>query len=89
MAVSDGWESVGGSLKQLKGHVREQWGDLTDDELDQMAGRRQVLVGKLQERYGRSQDEVEQEVDEFFEKLEDRATFDLPLIHISEPTRPY
>ncbi len=54
-----------GNWKQLKGKVREQWGKLTDDDLDVIDGRREQLVGKLQERYGRTQDEIERELNEF------------------------
>ena len=46
------WDQIEGSWKQVKGKAKEQWGRLTDDELDQAAGRRDRLVGKVQERYG-------------------------------------
>jgi uncharacterized protein YjbJ (UPF0337 family) len=65
---------IKGRWKQLKGHVRQQWGDLTDDDIDQIAGRRQVLVGKIQERYGRDLDTAEREIDEWLDRLEDAAT---------------
>jgi len=55
----------GGDWKQLRGKVREKWGELTDDELDEIAGRRDQLVGKLQERFGYERDQAEREVDEF------------------------
>ena len=70
------WQQIEGNWTQVKGHVRKKWGELTDDELDEIAGRRQVLVGKLQERYGKSREAVEEEVDNWFDDLEDRATFD-------------
>ncbi|MEO6445284.1 MAG: CsbD family protein [Gemmatimonadaceae bacterium] len=54
-----------GNWTQLKGKVKEQWGKLTDDDLDVVAGKRDQLVGRLQERYGKAQDEVEREVDDF------------------------
>lgn len=57
-----------GNWKQLKGRVQEKWGDLTNDELDQIEGRREVLVGKIQEKYGRSKAEAEREVDDFLNK---------------------
>lgn len=56
-----------GMWKQVKGKVREQWGQLTDDEIDQMQGRYERLVGKIQEKYGRSRDAAEKEVDKFLE----------------------
>lgn len=57
-----------GKWKQLKGSVREKWGKLTNDDLDVIAGRREQLVGKLQEHYGREKKDIEKEVDEFIER---------------------
>lgn len=54
-----------GNWKQLKGQVQQKWGDITNDELDRIAGRREELVGVIQERYGRSQEEAEKEVEHF------------------------
>lgn len=51
-----------GNWKQLKGKVREQWGKLTDDELDQIAGKRDQLIGRIQESYGIGRDEAERQV---------------------------
>jgi uncharacterized protein YjbJ (UPF0337 family) len=61
---------LSGQWKQLKGKVRQQWGRLTDDEVDQIAGSRDQLVGKIQERYGRSRDEAERELDRWLEEEE-------------------
>ncbi len=52
-----------GNWKQLKGQVRNWWGKLTDDDVDQIAGNREKLVGKLQERYGYTKEQAEREVD--------------------------
>lgn len=59
------WDRVKGNWKQFSGKVREKWGDLTDDEVEQIAGRRDQLVGKIQERYGYERDRAEREVDEY------------------------
>jgi uncharacterized protein YjbJ (UPF0337 family) len=59
-----------GKWNQLKGRARETWGELTDDDLDQIAGRRQALVGKIQERYGKGLDAAEDEVDSWIEDLD-------------------
>ncbi len=54
-----------GKWEQLKGAVREKWGDLTDDDLTQINGNREKLLGKIQEAYGRSRDAAEKEVKEW------------------------
>jgi uncharacterized protein YjbJ (UPF0337 family) len=54
-----------GQWTQLKGHVRKQWGKLTDDDLDQIKGNAQILEGRIQERYGRNKEEAQREVDQF------------------------
>lgn len=62
---------LAGNWKQFKGMVQEQWGKLTDDDLDIVAGRRTQLVGKLQERYGIAKDEAERQLTEFEERCKD------------------
>lgn len=54
-----------GKWEQLKGAVKEKWGDLTDDDLTQINGSREKLLGKIQECYGRSRDVAEKEVNEW------------------------
>jgi uncharacterized protein YjbJ (UPF0337 family) len=56
------WTQVKGNWKQFKGKVKQQWGELTDDELDKIAGDRDVLVGRIQEKYGIAQEEAEKQV---------------------------
>jgi uncharacterized protein YjbJ (UPF0337 family) len=56
------WDRIEGNWKQLKGSVKEQWGQLTDDQLDVIAGKRNNLVGKIQETYGISKDETEKQL---------------------------
>ncbi len=56
------WEKMKGSWQQTKGTVKEQWGKLTDDDLMQVEGRRDVLVGKIQTRYGISHEQAEAQV---------------------------
>ncbi|HET9910106.1 MAG TPA: CsbD family protein [Anaerolineales bacterium] len=60
-----------GNWKQIRGTIREKWGELTDDELDQIAGKRDKLAGVLQERYGYTQVEAERQIDDFLESWED------------------
>lgn len=54
-----------GIWKQIKGKVKSQWGKLTDDDLTQISGKRDVLVGKLQERYGYAREKAESAISEF------------------------
>jgi uncharacterized protein YjbJ (UPF0337 family) len=55
-------DTLKGQWTQLKGAVREQWGKLTNDDVDQIQGRTEQLVGKIQQRYGIARDEAEREV---------------------------
>jgi uncharacterized protein YjbJ (UPF0337 family) len=63
------WDKVEGNWKQFKGKVRETWGELTDDEIEQIAGKRDILLGKIQEKYGIAKDEAEMRIKEFEKKL--------------------
>lgn len=57
-----------GNWKQFKGEVQEQWGRLTDDDIDMIQGEYVQLVGRIQERYGYTREEAEHEVDDYFTK---------------------
>ena len=59
------WDIVKGNWAQLKGKVREEWGDLTDNEYEEIAGKKDQLVGKLQERYGWTREESEKRADDW------------------------
>ena len=61
------WDIVEGNWKQFKGKIKAQWGKLTDDELDVIAGKRIALAGKIQEAYGITQEEVEKQIKSFEE----------------------
>jgi uncharacterized protein YjbJ (UPF0337 family) len=62
------WDRIEGEWKQIKGSVKEQWGKLTDDDLDVAAGKRDQLVGKVQNRYGIAKDEAEKQIDDWAKK---------------------
>ena len=66
------WDRIDGNWRQLKGIFKEHWGQLTDDQLEIIAGKRERLVGVLQESYGIAKDEAERLVKEW-EKSEERA----------------
>jgi uncharacterized protein YjbJ (UPF0337 family) len=75
------WERVKGSWKQFRGKVKEQWGKLTDDDMDVIAGKRDQLVGRIQAQYGISRDEAERQVRTFedgFTQIEDAELGDVP-----------
>jgi uncharacterized protein YjbJ (UPF0337 family) len=57
------WDRVEGNWKQLKGQARQQWGSLTNDDLDVIEGKRAELSGRLQKRYGIAKDEAERQID--------------------------
>jgi uncharacterized protein YjbJ (UPF0337 family) len=59
------WDQVEGKWKQYSGKAKEKWGKLTDDDLEVVRGRRDQLIGKIQERYGIVKQEAEKQVDEF------------------------
>jgi uncharacterized protein YjbJ (UPF0337 family) len=59
------WDRIEGNWKQAKGKIREQWGKLTDDDLDIIDGKREKLAGKIQHAYGVSKDEAEKQLAHF------------------------
>jgi uncharacterized protein YjbJ (UPF0337 family) len=59
------WEQVEGSWREFKGKLRTKWAKLTDDDLDQIAGKKDVLLGRLQQHYGYKKDEAERQLDDF------------------------
>ncbi len=65
------WDQIQGNWKQVMGQAKEQWGKLTDDDLDVVAGRRDQLAGKIQERYGVAKDEAEKQLAEWQRKARD------------------
>ena len=60
-------DTLKGEWKELKGKVRQQWGKLTDDDLQQIQGDREILLGKLQKVYGRSREEAEKDYEHWLE----------------------
>lgn len=60
-------EQLKGQWKQVKGDAQARWGELTNDELDQVEGNHQKLVGLIQEKYGKTKEEASKEVDAWME----------------------
>jgi uncharacterized protein YjbJ (UPF0337 family) len=67
------WDRIEGNWKQFKGKVKEQWGKITDDDLDKIRGQREQLAGKIQECYGIGKDEAERQLKDWERDL-DKAT---------------
>ena len=63
------WEQIEGQWQQIKGQVKSTWGKLTDDDLKNVAGKKDVLIGKVQARYGVLKDEAEKQVDAWLAKV--------------------
>ena len=66
------WERVEGQWHQFKGELKSKWAKLTDDDLKNVGGKREQLIGKLQERYGVMKEEAERQVNEWLAKLDAR-----------------
>lgn len=62
------WDEIKGNWKQLKGKAQAKWGDITDDEWHQAEGRREQIVGLIQEKYGHAKEAAEREVDSWLKK---------------------
>jgi uncharacterized protein YjbJ (UPF0337 family) len=56
-------DQIKGNWKQISGEAKKRWGKLTDDDMTEIAGERDKLVGKIQERYGKSREDAEKELD--------------------------
>jgi uncharacterized protein YjbJ (UPF0337 family) len=64
------WDRIEGNWKQFKGNAMQQWGKLTDDQLDVIAGKRDVLLGRIQELYGISRDETEKQLADWEKRMD-------------------
>jgi uncharacterized protein YjbJ (UPF0337 family) len=64
------WDRIEGNWKQVKGNVLQQWGKLTEDQLDVIAGKRDVLLGRIQEAYGISKDEGEKQLEDWEKRMQ-------------------
>jgi uncharacterized protein YjbJ (UPF0337 family) len=59
------WDQIEGNWKQFKGKIQQQWGALTDDDLDRIEGRQEELSGLIQERYGKSKEQAKADIDDW------------------------
>jgi uncharacterized protein YjbJ (UPF0337 family) len=65
------WDQMEGKWKQFKGSARERWGKFTEDDMETLGGRKDQLVGKIQERYGVAREEAERQADEWSRSLKE------------------
>lgn len=63
------WDRIEGAWKEFRGKAKQRWGELTDDELDQINGKREELEGRLQRHYGYAKDRARTEVDDWLKKM--------------------
>jgi uncharacterized protein YjbJ (UPF0337 family) len=63
------WDRIEGNWKQFEGKVQQQWGKLTNDDLDVISGKRKELSGRLQQRYGYAKDQAEKEIDSWLSNV--------------------
>lgn len=63
------WDKIAGKWKQVGGEAKKKWGKLTDDEVMEAKGNRDILAGKIQEKYGITKDEANKQIDKWAEEL--------------------
>jgi len=63
------WDRIEGNWKQFTGKIKEKWGQLTDDDLTNINGKREQLEGKIQQRYGIGKDQAKRDIDEFINRM--------------------
>jgi uncharacterized protein YjbJ (UPF0337 family) len=69
------WDQMEGKWKQVKGSAKQQWGKLTDDDLEIVSGHRDKLIGKLQERYGYAKEDAQKRADEWLKSIEHEPSY--------------
>lgn len=62
------WDEVKGKWTQMTGSIKAKWGELTDDDLKEAEGNRDILIGKIQEKYGIAKEEAEKQVNDWMGK---------------------
>jgi len=63
------WDRIEGNWMQFKGQVRQQWGKLTDDDMELVKGKRIELAGRIQERYGVAREQAEREIESWLKTV--------------------
>ena len=70
------WDQVAGQWKELKGHIKERWGRLTDDNVDVAAGKFEQFVGKMQQKYGVAKEEAKKQINAWLKDLSKKTFTD-------------
>jgi uncharacterized protein YjbJ (UPF0337 family) len=63
------WDQIKGEWKEAKGKLRSKWAKLTDDDMENIAGKKDVLVGRLQQHYGLKKEQAERDVDDYLKTI--------------------
>ncbi|GAC1436284.1 MAG: CsbD family protein [Terriglobales bacterium] len=71
------WDRIDGKWKQLTGALKSRWRKLTDDDLNVIAGKKNQLIGRIQERYGVAKDEAQKQVEDWNESLDRKSSDNL------------
>ena len=66
--MTKNWNEIAGNWKQVSGHAKKQWGKLTDDDLVEVKGDREILSGKIQEKYGIAKEHADRQIDKWADK---------------------
>ena len=77
------WTQIEGRWKELKGDVRTKWAKLTDDDVEMVGGKKDKLLGRLEQLYGRKREDLETEVDQWLAKIDtksDKSATKAPLL---------
>lgn len=67
------WNQIEGNWEEFKGKVQQQWGKLSNDDLDVVKGNRRELAGRIQAQYGRSEEEADREIDDWLARSDRQA----------------
>lgn len=70
------WDQIEGKWKQFRGQAKQHWGNLTDNDLEQINGKRDELLGRLQQRYGIAREDAQKKVDEWLKTLDQTSQAD-------------
>jgi uncharacterized protein YjbJ (UPF0337 family) len=68
------WDIIQGKWGQFKGSIKDKWGQLTDDDIDRINGNRDMLIGKLQEKYGWAREQAESAANDWANEVENRGS---------------